>query len=270
MTKVSTPKQKDPQFLAIRNELTRCSDQIKTALPRHLNVDRMIRIALTEVRKIPKLKECNPLSFAGAVIVCSQLGLEPGNALGHVYLIPFKGNVQVILGYRGMIELARRSGQIVSICAHMVCEHDEFSFAYGLHEALHHKPKMDGERGEVIAAYAIAHLVGGGHQIEVMSRHEIDAVRTRSKSANEGPWVTDYSEMARKTVLRRLFKYLPVSIEMATVNQLEHEAEEGTQDNTRVFDGELVDEFVDTETGEIPTKSEPLKEQAEQLAEKLK
>ncbi len=229
--------------------------QIEAALPKHLTADRMLRIVMTELRKIPQLKECTPQSIIGSVIQCSQLGLEPGGSLGHAYLIPYDVNkntgtkqrpiwkkekeCQFQLGYRGMIELARRSGKIRSISAHVVYSNDLFEFEYGLTEKLRHVPAK-GHRGEFECAYAIAMIDGGGHQFEVMQKHEIDSIKSRSKSANSAytPWATDYDEMARKTVVRRLFKYLPVSIEIRDAISLDDAAETGQQYNTAIFEGE--------------------------------
>src|SRR2546430_2149817 len=103
---------------------------IETALPRHLDGDRFTRIAVTTLRSTPGLAKCDAMSFLGALMVSAQLGLEPGGPLGQAYLIPFNNQVQFILGYRGIIELARRSGQLSSIEAHEVCEKDEFSYSY--------------------------------------------------------------------------------------------------------------------------------------------
>lgn len=237
--------------IKIHSFLKQNEKQILAALPRHLNSDRLIRIALTELSKVPKLRECTAKSLFGAIIQCSQLGLEPGNALGHAYLIPYDKNkkmgdkwvteateCQFMIGYRGMIDLARRSGQIVSLSAQAVYENDDFEFEYGLNEKLKHIPAK-GERGELIAAYAIAHLKGGGHQIEVMFRGDIDKIRARSKCAKNGPWVTDYDEMAKKTVVRRLFKYLPISIEMAEAIEKDYKADNGEQNNELVIDGDF-------------------------------
>jgi recombination protein RecT len=226
------------------------------------------------LRKIPKLLTCNPESFCGAIMACSQLGLEPGNSMGQIYLIPFGKEVQVILGYKGMIELARRSGQIVSLSAHEVFKNDIFEFEYGLEEKLKHVPDLLGEdRGDLVAVYAVAKFVGGGHQIEVMSKSDVDKIRKRSKSGNVGPWATDYNEMAKKTVLRKLFKYLPISIEKINmVNELEEGADLGNQNMKAVFQEANGEEYeIDYETGEIIEESiEEPKEQSDSLADKLK
>lgn len=189
--------------------------QIEAALPRHLSSERMTRIALTELRKNPDLQFCCPVSFLGAIIQAAQLGLEPGDALGHCHLVPFnnyktgKKLVSLIIGYRGFIDLARRSGQIRSISARAVYENDTFEVSYGLRENITHIP-ANGERGELTHVYAVAQLKDGGVQFELMSKHEVDKVKK-----NTNFWINHYNEMARKTVIRRLFKYLPVSIEYA-------------------------------------------------------
>lgn len=235
--------------------------KIATALPKHLTTDRMLSIVMTEVRKNPELANCNQQSLISAVIQSSQLGLEPGSALGHAYLIPFKNNkqgtvdCQFLVGYRGMIDLARRSGQVVSLSAQVIYENDAFEFEYGLDEKLKHVPCRD-DRGRFIGAYAVAKLKDGGHQIEVMWKNEIDKVRDTSKAKSFGPWVTNYEEMAKKTVIRRLFKYLPVSIEMQKAITLDESAERGEQDNSFIIDGDFENPIASSETK--PSKADDL------------
>lgn len=242
-----------PQILASSNVMA----QIKLALPRHMTAERMARIATTELRRIPKLQQCDPLSFIGAVIQCAQLGLEPGNALGHVYILPFdkrkkvngqwiteKVEAQVIIGYRGMIDLARRSGQIVSLDSQAVYDGDTFECELGLDARLRHIPDWDNPNRvdplKLRFVYAVAKLKDGGTQFAVMSRAEIEAIRARSKSKDDGPWVTDFVPMALKTVVRRLFKYLPVSVEMARAITLDEKADAALpQDNESVIEGEI-------------------------------
>lgn len=212
---------------------------IEAALPRHLSADRLLRIALTEVRKNPDLGTCEPMSFLGAVVQAAQLGLEPGSALGHAYLVPFhnkrtgRREVQMIPGYRGFIDLARRSGQILSISAKAVYDCDHFVYSFGLSDQLEHKPASLRPKGaQLIAVYSIARLKDGGHQFEVMSRDEIEAIRKRSKAADSGPWSTDYEAMAIKSVVRKLFKFLPVSVEIQKAVSLDEAASVGLpQDN---------------------------------------
>ncbi|QRG65276.1 recombination protein RecT [Brevibacillus choshinensis] len=206
----SAQKQSPEQTIAAY--LKRMGPEIEKALPSHMNADRMARIALTTMRTTPKLLECNVSSLLGAVMQAAQLGLEPG-LIGHCYILPYGREAQFIIGYKGMIDLARRSGNIESIYAHTVYEADEFDYELGLHPKLHHKPAT-GRRGEMKYVYAVAHFKDGGYQFEVMDKEEIEKRRSRSKASKNGPWVTDYEEMAKKTVIRHMWKYLPISIEM--------------------------------------------------------
>lgn len=235
--------------------------QMALALPKHMTADRLARIAMTEMRSNKALANSSPESFLGAIMQCAQLGLEPSNGLGHAYLIPFgkgkdeqrRNHVNLIIGYRGMIDLARRSGQILSITARAVHEHDEFSYEFGLHEDLTHKPYEDGDAGELTHVYAVAKLKDGGVQFEVMSRKQVEAVRAKSAAGKDGPWVTHFEEMAKKTVIRRLFKYLPVSIEMQKAVGLDEQAEGGIdQNNAAMFLDE--DDVIDGDFNEITTQ----------------
>lgn len=233
----------------MKGEIARC-------LPSHLTPDRMARIAMTELRKTPKLQECDPMSFIAAIMQASQLGLEPG-IMGSCYLIPFfnsklgKYECTFMPGYRGFLDLARRSGQIKSLVARAVYENDVFEYEYGLQESVTHKPAMD-ERGELRAVYAVALLKDGGHQFEVMSKREIEAVRQKSQGKNAGPWTEYYDEMARKTVVRKLFKWLPCSVEMQKAVSLDELQEIGKQNIKAAASEEFDMDFViDAETGEV-------------------
>ena len=246
LTGQPAPTAKKPLPTTIKGMLSdkRYLNQIQAALPKHMTTERVSRIALTEIRKNQMLGQCDPLTLFGAVIQSAQLGLEIGSGLGHAYLIPFRNNkanrvdVQFIIGFRGMIDLARRSGQIVSLQAHAIYEGDEFDFAYGIEERLHHVPTRDVQKkGPMIGVYAIAKLIGGGHQVEVMWKSEVDQVRSQSKGRNSGPWTNHYEEMAKKTVIRRLFKYLPVSVEIQRATILDELAEAGeSQEHGEIFD----------------------------------
>ena len=237
-------KKEDPFATMIE----RMKPQMALALPKHINAERMARIVLTEIRRVPKLAECGRDSLLGAVMTCSQLGLEPGNGLGHAYLLPFDRRAkvggqwqtvgtdcQLIIGYRGMIDLARRSGQIVSLSARSVHEGDRFAYRFGLDETIEHVPN-DGDRGALTHVYAVAKLKDGGVQFEVMSRAEVERVRAGSKAKDSGPWSTHFEEMAKKTVIRRLFKYLPVSIEMQRAVTLDEQADAGVAQDHNVID----------------------------------
>ena len=219
-------------LVEFNNALTAKKGAIQGRLPTHLSADRLIKIALTAVAKNPKILDCDRESIMLSVMQAAELGLEPGGALGEGYLVPYGRTCQFIPGYRGFISLARRSGQIVSIEAHAVYEKDEFVVEFGLDPKLVHRPTLAAERGEVVAFYAVACLVGGGVQHDYMTRADVDAIRKRSRAASSGPWVTDYNEMGKKTVIRRLFKTLPVSVELCRALELQAESEAGTFDPT--------------------------------------
>ena len=259
-----TERKKDPAVALI----DRLKPQLALALPRHLNADRMARIVLTDIRRVPKLMECTVESLMGAIMASAQLGLEPGNGLGHAYLLPFDKRAkvggqwktvatecQLIIGYRGMIDLARRSGQIVSLSARAVHANDHFRYSYGLDETVEHVP-AEGERGALTYVYAVAKLKDGGVQFEVMSRGEIEKVRASSKAGDRGPWVDHFEEMAKKTVIRRLFKYLPVSVEMSRAVSMDEQAEIGIPQDHNVIDG-MVTEMGGVGGGATSTEDPP-------------
>lgn len=262
--------------------------QMALALPKHMTADRLARIALTEIRKVPKLAQCDQTSFLGAIMQIAALGLEPGGALGHAYLIPFDKNrregndwvydrteVQLIIGYRGMIDLARRSGQIVSLSARIVYANDKFTYAYGLDETMEHVPHEGVDPGEMTHVYAVAKLVGGGVQFEVMSRAKVERIRDASqgyqaaakaaakyKKPIDSPWSNHFDEMAKKTVIRQLFKYLPVSIEIQQAVGLDERADAGlSQHNALIIDGDYR-----VEPDAVETASEASQQQGDDAA----
>lgn len=259
-----------PKTIASLMADPKIKQQLALALPKHMTADRLARIATTEIRKVPALAKCDQASFLGAIMQCAQLGLEPGSALGHAYLLPFENRkkgiteVNFIVGYRGMIDLARRSGQIISLAARAVYQNDNFSYQYGLHEDLQHVPCESGDPGPLTHVYAVARLKDGGIQFEVMSRADVEKVRAQSKAGGSGPWVSHFDEMAKKSVIRRLFKYLPVSIELQQAVTQDERAESGlSQGNADALTGEysvVEDEApaVDQDTGELyPASSAP-------------
>lgn len=206
--------------------LQKLAGTLDKVLPRHVGIDRFTRLAFTELRRNPRLAECDWQSIAGSLMVCAELGLEPGGPLGHAWLIPYRGQATVQIGYKGYIDLARRSGQILSLSGHAVHTGDRFTYRYGLDEALDHEPALH-DRGDAYAYYAVARYQDGGHNIVVLSREDVERYRRRSASAQQGrssPWDTDYDAMAVKTCIRRLVPYLPLATE-----QLEAlSADEGT------------------------------------------
>ncbi len=292
-----TGEQQEPKFADMKPKeqiahlLTVKRGEIAKMLPKHLNAERLMKVAQIAATTTPALAKCDVASLVGAIGQCAMLGLEPNTVLGHAYLVPFntkrkdgEGNerwvnsVQVIVGYKGLIDLARRSGQIVSIAAHEVCANDKFELVYGLDEKLNHTPAME-ERGEIIGFYAVAKLKDGGHAFEFMSRYQIEIIRDASqgwqqaikyKKTDIHPWKVHFSEMGRKSVIRRLAKYLPLSIEFQTAAVLDGMAEGGQDQRLDSIDGDFMimpgmdDEQgaevqIDKETGEI--KPEAIEEQ---------
>lgn len=223
-----------------------------------LTPERLLSVAMTEIRKTPQLRECTQDSLFGALVQAAQLGLEPGSALGHCYLIPYRNRKRNIIecqfqiGYKGMLDLARRSGQIRKLYAHCVFEADKFEVSFGLDEALVHVPDFEVEdRGRIVGAYAVAHLVGGGEQFVYLPWRKLQAIRDGSKAKEDGPWKTHEEEMCQKTAARALFKWLPVSIEAVKAAGLDEAAERGEQANAALLgeDDRTID--VDPETGEV-------------------
>jgi recombination protein RecT len=234
----------------LRGMLERAKGSMAMIIPKHVTPERMIKLALVAASRTPRLLECTPESIVQGVMTSSQLGLDIGGPLGAAYLVPYKNKngkmeAQFIPGYRGLIDLARRSGQIMSIEARVVHEKDIFEFEYGLAPRLRHVPTPDAEPGKVMYAYAVARLKDSDPQVEVMTTRQLDGIRKRSRAANDGPWVTDTEEMYRKTVVRRLVKYLPMSVELATALELEDRAETG---EPTAIDVDLVPEQTEPES----------------------
>lgn len=245
---------------------------IASLLPAHFPPDRMLKLALGALRTNPKLTGASLSSLLGAVVTCAQLGLEPNTPLGHAYLIPFdkrenrggqwvtvETQVQVVIGYKGLLDMARRSGEIESISAHEICQNDKFEFEFGLDERLTHSYKLTDQRGPVVGFYAAAKLKGGGRCFEVMSLADVNAIRDESAKKNRakkdaqgryiitGPWADHYVEMGRKTVLRRLVKWLPISIENLALAAV---VDGGTIKQAGAVE-DIPYNVIDAETGEV-------------------
>lgn len=255
------------KFNTVRGLLAQALPQMSKALPKHLTGDRLSRIALTEIRKNPKLLECNPKSFIGSIMECAQLGLEPGAQRGEAHLVPYYNSstkeldCQFIIGYKGMLKLARNSGEIKTVSGHCVYSNEVFEIEYGLEERMTHIPIFgdDKERGEFKGAYAVVKLKDGGYQFTFVERAKIMKIRDiqldKIKSdygKKFSPWVTSFEEMAVKTAIRRLYKFLPTSVEISRGLYLDEQADSGEQ-NSQLLDFEMNEEAFnfDTETGEI-------------------
>lgn len=264
--KRDTPAEGQPQgFPAM---LEKFKGEIARALPRHINPDRMARIALTAFRMTPKLAECDPRSVFAAVIQSSQLGLEVG-LMGEAHLVPFKGQCQLIPGYTGLMKLARQSGLVQDIYAHEVRVNDKFTLKLGMERSLEHEPltapggfpASDEERGEVAGFYAVAVFKDGSRTFVAMSRKEVEKIRDGSRGyqsakqyKKESVWDSDFVAMGLKTVIRRLSKFLPKSPELATALAMDAANEQGRAQNLDlddVIEGNYAP-VVDDETGDAP------------------
>lgn len=196
----------------MRKMIARMAPGIAKALPAMVGKERFIRCAQSAISNNPKIVECTESSFIGALMNAAQLGLEPNTPLGQAYLIPYNGEIQFQLGYKGLIELASRAG--VTIQVHEIKEKDVFEYEYGLEPKLRHIPKL-GERGETLGYYCVWKNKDGQFGIEVASKSEIEKfAREKSKAYKNGPWKTDFDAMAKKTMIKRALKYAPVAVEV--------------------------------------------------------
>lgn len=216
--------------LTIRDRLNSPAQmqEIARALPKHMSADRMARVAITALTKTPKLADCEPASFFRCLLDLSAMGLEPDGKKAH--LIPFENKkrgvveCQLIVGFQGYLDLAYRSGMIASVHCDVFCEGEEF--VENLGKVLVHRIDRSKPRVKPIGAYCVVTFKDGTEKHEVMGRHEIEDVRKSSRSGNSGPWVTHWNEMAKKTVFRRVSKWLPTSPELQAAIDREDEQEQ--------------------------------------------
>ena len=254
----------------IKQLIMQMKPQIEKALPTVLTGERFTRMVLTAMSTNPQLAECTPNSFLGAMMQAAQLGVEPNTPLGQAYLIPYRNHGQMEcqfqLGYKGLIDLAYRSGEITSISAHEVHENDEFEYELGLDEKLRHKPALT-DRGDVILYYAVFRTKSGGSGFAVMSVEDVRKhMQQYSKAAKGGfsPWSTNFDAMAKKTVIKQVLKYAPIKTEFVravaadgtiktnvTENMVEEPDETIITVDAEPAGQEEAPKEVDKETGEI-------------------
>jgi len=247
-----TPRQ------VVRDLLESNKQALGLSLPRAMDADRFARLLLTAGNTNQALFECDPRSFLAAGVACAQLGLEPNDARGLAYLVPFKDKkrgriVQVIIGYRGMMDLARRSGMVSTINAFPVFSGDIFTYELGLEPSLHHIPGDHDEKpSDLTHVYAVA-KVNGDPQFVVLTRRQVERARAQSQAGDSqySPWSTHFVEMAQKTAIRRLCKYLPQTVELATA--IGNDERPLVLTDLGHIDHEPADhdDAIDVETGEI-------------------
>lgn len=239
---------------------------IKKALPSVITPERFTRMVLSALSSTPKLAECSPQSFLAAMMTAAQLGVEPNTALGQAYLLPYRNHGQMEcqfqLGYKGLIDLAYRSGEVSVIQAHTVYENDVFEYELGMDPKLRHVPAK-ADRGEAVAYYAMFKTKDGGYGFEVMSVDDVQRHAQRySKSYGSGtsPWRSNFDEMAKKTVLKRALKYAPLKSDFVrgvaqdeTIKaELSDEMYAVPDETVFEAEGEEIDSTaVDAETGEV-------------------
>lgn len=252
----SAPRQQSPQALMIaRLNSDNMLRQFSTALGKMMTPERFVRIAGTQIQQNPELAQCDFKSLCVCLFNLAALGLEPGGPLAMAYLIPRKkkgvklpngdwdNNAKectVIISYRGLMALARRSGEVLEIHVEAVRQNDEFKCTLGLSRELVHIPVWDDS--PITHVYATALLKGGGHQFLVMTKTHIDRVKEENAQGWDkasSPWVTDWEAMAKKTVIRQFYKLLPVSTEMADSARAEDNSEDALNGEFTVVETEI-------------------------------
>lgn len=253
VNKMAAKQKKAPS--SIQDYIEVMKPAIKAALPSVMTPERFSRITLSALSANPTLKECTPQSFLGAMMTAAQLGLEPNTPLQQAFLIPFRNHGKLEcsfqLGYKGLIDLAYRSGEVSIIQAHTVYENDEFQYELGLDPKLRHVPAKT-NRGSPVAYYAMFKTKDGGYGFQVMSIEDVRAhAKKFSKSYENGPWVTNFDEMAKKTVLKKVLKYAPLKSDFVRGIAMDETTKTDiSSDMSEIPDmTEYVD--VDQETGEV-------------------
>ena len=237
--------------------LRQMEKEIAAALPSMVTSERFQRVALTAFNSNPKLQACDVKSFLAAMMNSAQLGLEPNTPLGQAYIIPYGASAQFQIGYKGLLELAQRSGKFKEIYAHEVCANDDFNVEYGMDQILTHKPNFE-DRGDPIGYYAVYKTTNGGQAFAYMTKAEVlGHAKKYSKTFGSGPWQSDFDAMAKKTVIKQLMKYAPISIEIQKaitsdgVSKSRIAKDMDLVEIDDVIDLEPNEKVVDMETGEV-------------------
>lgn len=238
------------QLTVIRGDITAMKPEFAKALPAHVTPEKFERTTMTAIANNPDILACEKTSILSSCMKAAQDGLILDGK--EAALVKFGNKAQYMPMVAGIMKLVRNSGELSSLTAQVVHENDKFSYNPASGEAPQHEPDWFGTRGKVIGVYAVAKLKDGSLVVEIMSRDDVEAIRKRSRSGTSGPWVTDWNEMARKTVIRRIAKYLPKSTD---------------RDNERIFDAvERIDEDFDDTIPETPvTPAKRTKKAAEIL-----
>jgi len=277
------------QALTIRQLIQSREVDIRNMLPTHVNFDRFLKSAFLAIARASKLQQCSPESVFTAIVNGAELGLDFTPAKGHAYLVPFWNTkkrcmeAQFMPGYRGFVELARRSGDVKMVYAHNVYENDVFDLEYGTNSRIVHKPCINKDRGKWIGAYAVVCYDENYKDFLYMDNDSLDGIKKRTKSKDEkgnvtGPWATDEGEMRKKTVMRRIAKVRPLSPDLEKAIEFDNKAS-GLEDANEIdrLDGKtqterlaglLTSQVVETSEAEEPKPDkEPEPENKEELFE---
>lgn len=206
-------EQKKQVLDPVRNMIEKQTTAIIKSLPKDINIEKFQRDVLTALSTTPKLSQCDPMSVLTAFVASAQLGLTPNNAqLGEAWVIPYGNKAQFQLGYQGALTIAYRHPKI-SICfAKEVHENDEFDIDLGT-GYIYHKPNLRGKSGNTIGYYAVLKLSDGTQHVEYMSKEDMELFRQKYVKASDA-WKNSYDGMAKKTVIKKVLKYAPRSIEL--------------------------------------------------------
>ena len=248
----------------LKTYLAERKGRLQGKLPNNISTDALINQALKACLRSPKLLECSTQSIYTAMLDASELGLEPFTGQQYAFVLPYKNKMggheaKFMPSYRGMLELARRSGQLLSVESDIIYETDAFEIERGLNPKLKHIPNfLSKERGKEILVYAVVRFKDGGFQFDVMTVHDIEKIRSKSKSPNYGPWVDYWGEMAKKTVLKKVLKTCPMATEYALAKAIEKDNQVDYSD----------DDVIDIDTENLDA-AETAPSKSEELAEKL-
>lgn len=264
----------DRRVLTVRTLFSKMAEQIRVALPKHLDTDRFIRICMTSLQTKPDLLDCDPVSFISASMQCAQLGLEPDSTLKHCHLVPFNNRVQIILGYRGIVRLAMRSGEIAYVVGECVYSNDRFIPRRGTQrEILHEAPLRN--RGELIGAYAIAYLKNAPPYVPppqvVIGPDDVARAKSSAQATDKStsPWNINKPAMWAKTAIRRLEPQLPLDAVAAKGFDIDARGERGEEQYKPIVSGDVADLITLNPDGEPPRSMEDLNDTMEAAAETL-
>lgn len=268
---MSVTNPRENAIIQFRSQLVSMTPEFANALPSHIKPEKFQRVVMTVVQLQPDLLNCDRRSLFAACIKCAADGLVPDGR--EAALVKFGGQVQYMPMFTGIQKRVRNSGEIASIQAHVIYEHDEFTWSQGIEAGVTHLPKFPGDRGKAIGAYAIAKFKDGSDpQIEVMDAAAIERVRKVSKSSGSGPWVQWWEEMARKTVFRRLSKWLPLDAETDAIMRRDDEVGTPTvegaagpvlEGEVQTSDGQAPDSFEQAASGVVASDAHPENRSAE-------